>query len=175
MNQIVEVLSSKHNRKNFDCGQKQLDNYIKRFVSQDAKRNLAVCYVLADEKDKVVGYYTLSSSSIPKILVPTKYLNKVGTYPTVPTILLGRLAVDSAQQGKGTGQYLLVDALRNCAKIADSLGAAGVIVDPIDKSAESFYGKYGFIKLPDSGKMMVAMSLVYDVANVFYTPHPGTK
>jgi hypothetical protein len=32
----------------------------------------------------------------------------------------------------------------------------GVIVDPIDAEAESFYRKYDFIKLEESGKMFIA-------------------
>jgi hypothetical protein len=35
-----------------------------------------------------------------------------------------------------------------------------VIVDPLDADAEKFYFKYGFIKLPDSGKMFLAMGTI---------------
>ena len=35
-----------------------------------------------------------------------------------------------------------------------------VIVDPIDDDAVKFYKKYGFILLPDSGKMFIAMDTV---------------
>jgi hypothetical protein len=35
-----------------------------------------------------------------------------------------------------------------------------VIVDPIDNNAISFYKKYGFIELPDSGKMFLPMTTI---------------
>ena len=40
-------------------------------------------------------------------------------------------------------------------EISESIGSFAVIVDPLDKDAEDFYEKYGFIKLPDSGKMFL--------------------
>ena len=38
-----------------------------------------------------------------------------------------------------------------------SIGSFAVIVDPLDNDAESFYIKYGFIKLPDSGRIFLPM------------------
>jgi hypothetical protein len=40
---------------------------------------------------------------------------------------------------------------------AKEIGSYAVVVDPIDREAELFYEKYGFIKLPDSGKMFIAI------------------
>ena len=38
-----------------------------------------------------------------------------------------------------------------------------VIVDLIDEAAKKFYAKYGFIKLPDSEKMFMAMKTIADL------------
>jgi hypothetical protein len=54
----------------------------------------------------------------------------------------------------------LIDALKRCFDISDSVGAFAIIVDPLDAAAEQFYLKYGFIKLPDSGKMFLPMKTV---------------
>jgi hypothetical protein len=35
-----------------------------------------------------------------------------------------------------------------------------VVVDPIDEDAVRFYQKYGFILLPDSGKMFLPMNII---------------
>ena len=35
-----------------------------------------------------------------------------------------------------------------------------IVVDPIDDEAIGFYSKYGFISLPDSGRMFIAMHTV---------------
>ena len=38
-----------------------------------------------------------------------------------------------------------------------------VIVDPIDQEAIRFYKKYGFILLPDSGKMFLLMKTIAEL------------
>jgi len=40
------------------------------------------------------------------------------------------------------------------------IGSFAVVVDPIDHYAEFFYYKFGFIKLPDSGKMFLPMNTI---------------
>ena len=77
--------------------------------------------------------------------------------------MLGRLAIDKNFQGKGIGKILLIDALKRCFGASDSIGAFAVIVDPLDKEAERFYKKYGFIKLPDSGKMFLPMKTIREL------------
>ena len=38
-----------------------------------------------------------------------------------------------------------------------------IIVDPIDEEAMIFYRKYGFIQLPDSGKMFISVDTVAEL------------
>jgi GNAT superfamily N-acetyltransferase len=159
---LTVPLEAKHDREKFSCGKYLLDNYFWRQAKQDVKRKLSACFVLIDkESDCIAGYYTLSSNSISNDLIPDTFRNKLPkSYISVPTILLGRLAVDKTYQGKGMGKTLLIEALKRCNDIADSIGAFAVIVDPLDKAAERFYEKYGFIKLPDSGKMFLPMKTI---------------
>jgi len=76
---------------------------------------------------------------------------------------LGRLAIDKDFQGKGIGRILLIDALKRCFDTSVSIGAFAVIVDPLDNEAEMFYEKYGFVKLPDSGKMFLPMKTIKEL------------
>lgn len=162
MSYLTESLDSKHNRDGFSCGKDLLDNYIWTQAKQDIKRKLSACFVLIDnETGKISGYYTLSSNSISNNLIPESFRkNLPKSYLSIPTILLGRLAIDKEFQGKGIGKLLLIDSLRRCCDISESLGIFAVIVDPLDNEAETFYEKYGFIKLPDSGKMFLAMKTI---------------
>ena len=66
--QIVP-LGKKHDRSKFSCGKAPLDRYITTQVSQDIRRKLATCFVICDEQDRVIGYYTLSSAGIAKEIV----------------------------------------------------------------------------------------------------------
>jgi len=158
----VPLDSSKHERTKFACGKSLLDNYFQKQAGQDVKRKLSACFVLIDRNtDEVSGYYTLSSNSISQDQIPENFKKRLPpSYMSIPTILLGRLAISSRYQGKGFGQLLLVDALKRCFDTSDSIGAFAVVVDPLDDEAERFYDKYGFIKLPDSGKFFLPMATI---------------
>ncbi|MFW6222938.1 MAG: GNAT family N-acetyltransferase [Bacteroidota bacterium] len=162
MSYLTEPLNSKHNKKNFSCGNNLLDNYFWKQAKQDVKRKLSTCFVLVDEESgKISGYYTLSSNSISHYLMPDSFRQKLPkSYLSIPTILLGRLAIDKDFQGRGIGKILLIDSLKRCYNTSGTIGTFAVIVDPLDEKAEKFYNKYGFIKLPDSGKMFFPMKTI---------------
>jgi len=56
-----------------------------------------------------------------------------------------------------------LDALKRCFDTSDSIGAFAVVVDPLDNEAEHFYKKYGFIRLPDSGKLFLPMKTIKEL------------
>ena len=162
MNLISEILSSKHRKSEFSCGNELLDDYLHKQANQDIKRKLSACFVLNDKETNLIkGYYTLSNNSIPQESTPIQIQKKLPkSYKSIPTTLIGRLAVDSRFQGQGVGKLLLIDALKRSYEISKTIGSFAVVVDPIDKGAENFYAKYGFIKLPDSEKMFLPMRTI---------------
>lgn len=162
MKQFTEQLNSNHKKAEFSCGVPLLDDYLHKQANQDIKRNLTACFVLIDESnDLLKGYYTLSNNSIPQDKIPSNFHKKLpNSYTTIPTTLLGRLAVDNRYTGQGLGKLLLVDALRRSYEILSSVGSYAVVVDSIDQSAIEFYSEYGFILLPDSGKMFLPMKTI---------------
>jgi hypothetical protein len=155
---MIELLSNRHNRNDFDCGKELLNNYLKNQAGQDIKRKLAACFVLADKKtNNIHGYYTLSNNSIPLSSFSEQIRRKLpSSYVSIPTTLLGRLAIDLRCQRAGLGKILLIDALKRSYEISKEIGSYAVVVDPIDTEAELFYQQYDFIKLPDSQKMFIA-------------------
>lgn len=162
MSQISELLNPKHKKSDFSCGNEMLDNYLNKQANQDIKRKLSVCFVIKEEEtDLIKGYYTLSNNSIPLELVPNELRKKLPrSYEAIPTTLLGRLAIDNKFQGQGIGKLILVDALKRSYELSKTIGSFAVVVDPVDNNAERFYDKYGFIKLPDSGKMFLPMKTI---------------
>ena len=159
MDYKVEILGKAHEKKNFKCGNDLLDNYFYFQASQDIKRRLSACFVLIELNTSIIrGYYTLSNNSIAIESVPEKWRKKLPTsYQSIPTTLLGRLAVDKNFQGQGIGKLLLIDALRRAYTISKEVGSFAVVVDPIDLETKNFYLKYGFIELPDSGKLFISI------------------
>jgi predicted GNAT family N-acyltransferase len=158
---LAVPLRSYHKKERFSCGKNLLDNYLHKQAKQDVKRMLSACFVLPDDENNVKGYYTLSSSSIERNLLPNEIVKKLPpSYLDLPVILLGRLAVSRNHQGKGIGETLLIDALKRSYIVSKEVGSMAVIVDPLDNDAVRFYGKYGFISLPDSAKMFLPMSTI---------------
>jgi len=160
----IFILDKTHNRKAFECEEQQLTDYIKKQVSQDIKKRLAVCFVAIDSDNNVIGYYTLSSESLGREQIPDKYLKKVPQNYNAPVILLGRLARNITAKGTGLGEHLLLDALFRAFTLSEeSIGAMAVIVDPMNQFAIKFYEKYGFEQLPDSEKMFLSMSTIKQI------------
>ena len=167
----TEILSDGHRKlkKEFSCGKVILDNYLKNQASQDVKRMLSACYVKVDNETGLIqGYYTLSNNSIPLKLVPENFKNHLpASYSSLPATLLGRLAVDDRFKGCGIGKMLLIDALSRSYGLSRMIGSFAVAVDPLDKEAEGFYSKFGFIMLPDSRKMFLPMATIEQLFNEY--------
>lgn len=164
MRLVIEKLNKNHKKSDFDCEIALLNNYIQRQAKQDVNRDLSACYVLNEINEKrVLGYYTLSGNSFDRSEFPTEIIQKLPpSYSNLPTILLGRLAIDKKEKGKGFGAILLMDALKRCVDISKSLGVLAVIVDPFDENAIHFYKKYGFIMIPSNNKMFIPIKTIQD-------------
>ncbi|MBM3558235.1 MAG: GNAT family N-acetyltransferase [Alphaproteobacteria bacterium] len=143
---VVEPLGKNHQRSDFACGNERIDAYFREVVSQDVKRHYATCFIARDiASDRVAGFYTLSSSTVPLRDVPEALAKKLPRYPSVPAVLIGWLGVHRDFAGQGLGEALLFDAIRAVAK--SPIGAHAVFADAIDDRAASFYASYGFTPL----------------------------
>jgi ribosomal protein S18 acetylase RimI-like enzyme len=147
----IEPLNpSKHDRQAFDCGVEALNDYLRERAGQDMRRHAAGCWVLfhKDNPETVLGYYTLSPESVDirelEAASPA-LLRKLPRYPHLGAILLGRLAVDQSQRGKGFGEMLLDDAMLRA--LHAEIPSVLMVTDPKDEQAEAFYRKYGFERL----------------------------
>ena len=158
----VEPLGSQHNRVGFSCGVESLDRYFSTQASQDMRRRVNGVFVLVDpaETDKVLGYYTLCATTLAQGDVPLDIRKYVPRYPLVSATLLGRLAVELEQQRQGFGALLLADAVRRAYASASSIGSAMLVVDAISEQAAAFYAANGFVRLPDSLRLILPMQAI---------------
>jgi ribosomal protein S18 acetylase RimI-like enzyme len=141
---VIEPLGSHHDRAAFSCGEAALDAYLQRQASQDIRRRVAQVFVaIGDAPRKIAGYYSLSAASFEKEELPAVLAKRLPHYP-VPAAVLGRLAVDRAQQGRGLGETLLLDAIRRVARASTAIAVYAIIVDAKNERARAFYESYGF-------------------------------
>ena len=144
----IEALNRTHKREAFACGIPSLDDFIQARASQYEKRHLGRTYVAVKSGNtRVLGYYTIASSSLTFEELPREAAKKLPKHP-LPVILLGRLAVDLSVRGQRLGEKLLIDALTRSLELSQSLGVHAVEVDAIDALATAFYERYGFTCLP---------------------------
>ena len=161
----IELLVKKHDRAVFSCGNDALDTYLKKRASQELKKKIATTFVMVGgQPSEIIGYYTLSATSILLDDLPDKIAKKLPKYPQVPATLLGRLAIDSRYQGRGYGEILILDALRRSLNAAAVVASYAVVVDAIDERARSLYEQYGFCDFPDRKlRLFLPMKTIADL------------
>lgn len=142
----VALLDRTHDRATFSCGVTELDRYLQAQARQDQeKHRVAAVYVLLAEDDRtILGYYTLSSAGVEPTELAPEISRRLPRYPTLPVILLGRLALDRRVQGQGVGGRLLGDALTRALSLSSQIGTLAVVVQAKGDDARRFYERYGF-------------------------------
>jgi GNAT superfamily N-acetyltransferase len=159
----VEVLGPQHDRNSFESGAEPLDRYFKMQAGQDARKNIAAPFVLVLPDGGIAGYYTLSSTAVDIGEWPVQTVRKLPRYPLIPATLLGRLAVDRRQQGRGYSRHLLADALFR--SLSSEIASFAVVVDAKDENARRFYERESFLTFPD--QPMKLFRPMTDIAELF--------
>lgn len=145
---LLSPLDAAHDRAGFNSDSEPLNRYLREQVTQDIRRRVAACFVALADEQRIAGYYTLASASLLLADLPASTGKKLPRYPTVPTVRMGRLAVDQEFKGQGLGGALLADALNRAAH--SEIAALALMVEAKHGAAAAFYHHHGFIILPDS-------------------------
>ncbi|PIQ62715.1 MAG: GNAT family N-acetyltransferase [Bacteroidetes bacterium CG12_big_fil_rev_8_21_14_0_65_60_17] len=142
-------LGKAHQKDSFDCGIDDLNVFLKRYATQNARKGISVTYVAVHPGSTfILGYYCISNGEISYSNLAEQEARKLPRYP-VPVVRLGRLATSVDARGSGIGALLLMDALRRSLLLAEEIGIAAVEVDAKTDDAKRFYGQYGFQELAD--------------------------
>ena len=127
----------------------------------DVERGLTTAYGLF-EGEKLIGIGTLCAATVHRAALPNRQLRNSGlnrnSYPALPATLLGRLAVDAEEQGRGYGQRLLRCLLVIAAERAETIASMCVLVDPKSDDLRRLYEKADFERLKSSDRMYVTMA-----------------
>ena len=142
-------LTGSHDRRQFDCGRVELNDWLARVARQHQDKGLSRTYVAVSEDAPaiILGYYALTLAAIDTSELPPAVRKR---FPRrIPGIRLGRLAVSATCQGKRLGELLLVDALDRARRVSVEAAGAGLFVDAIDELAAGFYRRFGFVNAPE--------------------------
>ena len=143
----LERLDARHDVSTFECGNEELDNWLRRHALAAQQMDSARTFLLV-RNDRVVGYISLTVGSVLRADAPARLVRGLPAYP-IGMVLLARLAVDRSEQGKGLGALLLAEALRKAVAAGEAAAARLVVVDAIDDAAVRFYERFGFIAAPE--------------------------
>lgn len=134
-----------HDRRDFDCGVESLNRYLQSQAGQDVRRRASTCFLAIEAAtERIAGYYTLAATGVALTELPNAASRRLPRYPTIPAVLVGRLAVDTRFQGQKLGGALLFDAIKRT--ILSEIAVFAVVVDAKDDRAVSFYERYGFLR-----------------------------
>jgi predicted GNAT family N-acyltransferase len=158
----IEPLASAHDRAHFSCGVESLDTYLRTQAGQDIRRKANAVFVLvgAAQPTNVLGYFSLCATALSQGDVPEPARKLIPRYPLVSATLIGRLAVAKQSQGRGLGSILLAQALRKAYESAGTVGSSMVVVDALSAAACEFYAAHGFVRLPQSMRLVLPLSSI---------------
>ena len=169
---FVELDKNAHDRKSFDCGQKELNDFLAGAAARHRDAGISRTMVLPEDAlqeggtFRICAFYTLSHTEIKRETLPSTLAKKLPRYP-IPVILIAQLAVNIATQGRGLGKTTLIRALENCLEINAHLPSYAIVVDALSADAQAFYEQYGFKFLYQRGEQVRLFLPMNTVAQLF--------
>ncbi|SKA67755.1 Acetyltransferase (GNAT) domain-containing protein [Thiothrix eikelboomii] len=151
-------LEQTDNRNEFDCGRPSLNTWLQTHAWRNQQLGSSRTNVITNEQGKIVAYVSLTAAEIKREYLPKS--QQRNRPESIPAVLLGQLAVDSAYQGQGIAQSLLFFAFRTTVQISEQIGCACLITHPLDKKARTFYQHWGFEDTPfdPKGSLIIKVS-----------------
>jgi GNAT superfamily N-acetyltransferase len=146
-----EPIEKRHDRTGFDCGDRDLNDFLQRHARKSHEKGVAKTFLAIDNADdsKILGVYSLSPASIAYERTPAVVKRGLARHE-VPVFRLGRLAVDKSLQGQGLGGQLLLAAGRRCLYVSAEAGGVALLIDAKNERVAKWYDSYGAVPLLDA-------------------------
>lgn len=147
--EFVELDTSVHDRESFDCGEIELNTFIRTQAAKHMQAGISKTIVLPGTvslpsgKFPICAFYTMTPGAMKRSDLPKNIAKKLPYYP-IPVFLLAQMAVHEKYQNQGLGKTTLIQALKNFYEINKFMPAYAVIVDCVNEDAEKFYLQYDF-------------------------------
>lgn len=151
-----EHLTQAHDLTRFDSGVAELDEWLRRRARANEETGASRTYVVT-AGGRVVGYYALANGGVAQVAATGRVRRNMPD--PVPVMVLGRLAVDRAYQGRGIGRGLLRDGILRTLQAADIGGIRAILVHAMSEDAKRFYESCGFASSPvDPMTLMITVA-----------------
>jgi predicted N-acetyltransferase YhbS len=144
-----------HDVTRFDCGEPDLDVWLRDHAAQAARARVARTFVWVEgDRSQVVGYYALSAHAVLRSAAPSRIGR--GVPDPVPAALIAKLALDRSLHGQRLGDLLLVDALARVIEASEAGPAVrAIVVDAATAWGRALYSRFGFVPAPGRDDRMI--------------------
>lgn len=142
-----EMLRPDHPIGDFKSRAPVLNTWLTKTSQRNAGQGYSKTYVVCTaDRSQVVGYYCLAAGAVQRAAA-LKRMQRNAPDP-IPVMILGRLAVDQAWEGRGIGPGMLRDAIIRSHQVAQIAGIAALLAHCLDEQAKIFYHKADFKPSP---------------------------
>lgn len=147
-----ENLTEDHDLSEFDCGDDDLNDFLKNDDLKQQKSRLNVTKLILYDR-KIIGYVSLLTDTLvlkniqdEKIQLNIKnQLEIKSKNKNISAVKIGRLTLDEKYSGKGLGSHILRNILTNLKIISEKeIGFRFIIVEGYAKSFNFYVVKNGF-------------------------------
>jgi ribosomal protein S18 acetylase RimI-like enzyme len=143
----LERLQREHPRRQFQCGEHTVDDWLATKALQNQEKRLSVTKVLLDQAGAIAGYFTLATGQVDFAELPAEVTKRLPRRLS-PAAVLAWLGVSAAHQHRGLGRLLLAQALSDCHEASKTFAFIAVILDCTNDAAKRFYQQWDFEELP---------------------------
>ncbi|MFZ9091957.1 MAG: GNAT family N-acetyltransferase [Planctomycetaceae bacterium] len=144
---LLEPLQRSQPRRSFDCGQREVNDWLHTKALQHQDKRLSSTRSLLDQDGRIAGFYTLATGQVDFGDLPSELARKLPRR-ALPVAILAWLGVSLNYQGQKLGDLLLARALRDCHEAGQTFAFVAVILDCVDDRAKAFYQRWDFAELP---------------------------
>lgn len=142
-----EPIGREHPRDGFDCGDADLNRYLRKFARQNHESGGAKTFVAVSAADKwILGFYSLAPA-VARYEQAPESIRKGLPRHDVPGYRLARLATDLSVQGRGLGGQLLLAAGRRCLRVSSEAGGVALYIDAKNEQVAAWYQTFGAMRL----------------------------
>ena len=157
---IIEPISREHSRELFDCGDEEVNRFLREQALQDHEKDMSRTMVLIDDVRDLDTDHRLShpgnAAGPPRRHPKDRPMIK----RTIPVVLLGQLGVDRAFQGSGLGELLLMDAQSRVDEISRRTGIRAMMLDARNERLARWYEQHDFVRFPGQLRMFKSIAAI---------------
>lgn len=173
-NIIYRRLDEQDSIKSFDCGDEDLNDFIKNDAPLYYKARLSTSYVLEDQSTgETIGYFSLAHDRISLTDFPSnssynrfrkQFFAQGKMFKSYPAIKICRLATNLNYRGKGIGK-MIINMIIASYQQDNKAGCRFVTVDAYN-SALPFYYNQGFMPLSKEDEGAETRLLYFDLKQI---------